>query len=214
MFTGLVQGLGRITSISQRSGQRRFWITPLFAFPDIVDGESVAVNGPCLSVEEHRNSEFAVYASGETISRTTLSRLQQGNLVNLERAARLGDRMGGHLVTGHIDCVATVETVAEAGESLRIKIAFPREFGDQVIEKGSIALDGISLTVNQCTWTTLEVNVIPDSRHRTNIQTWRSGTKVNMETDLVGKYVLRAAKAWHKESGAMSRDFLASHGFI
>lgn len=214
MFTGLIQGLGQILSTTSLGSQRRFLIRPFFHMDHIEDGESIAINGVCLSVESHRSQEFSAYASSETIARTTLGQLKTHMAVNLERAVKVGDRLGGHLVSGHVDCVATVQTMAQRGESLGFLLGFPVEFGAQVVEKGSVALDGISLTVNTCTWNTLEVNIIPDSRHRTNVKDWKPGSRVNMETDMIGKYVLRATSSWRSDQTGVDTGFLAEHGFI
>lgn len=211
MFTGIIQGLGAVEATRRINQERRLRIRPLFVMADIEDGESVAVNGVCLSVEEHDTGSFSAYASAETVSRSTLGNLLPGTKVNLEQALRLGQRLGGHIVSGHIDCVATVSSLAKIGQSLQIRLSFPREFSPQVISKGSVALDGISLTVNDCGPGYLEVNIIPDSQKRTNIESWRTGSKINMETDIIGKYVQNLLNPW--ERGRLNRDFLAANGF-
>ena len=114
MFTGIIQGQGVIERLTRQAGQCRLTIAPRFDFPDIVDGESISVNGTCLSVEHHEGSVFSLYASRETMNRTTLSKLHEGSLVNLERALAVGDRLGGHIVAGHVDCLATVESITSA----------------------------------------------------------------------------------------------------
>lgn len=223
MFTGIIQGQGEVRSLRRTGGECHICLRPLFTLPDIVDGESIAVNGACLSVEEHGADTYTAYASGETLSRTTLGALQTGHLVNLERALALGDRLGGHLVSGHVDCIATVREVRQAGQSLRCRIAFPAEVGVEVIPKGSVTLDGISLTVNDCGPDFLEVNIIPDTQKRTTMLHWRPGVTVNMETDLIGKYVRNLLRPWAaaasgdtaatKASG-LNMDFLLRQGFL
>ncbi|MBQ9405785.1 MAG: riboflavin synthase [Desulfovibrio sp.] len=188
MFTGIVQGQGEVLTL-QGSGERRFVLRPLFEMSNLVDGESIAVNGACLSVESHTTTQFTVYASAETLSRTTLANLKQGHRVNLERALALGDRLGGHLVSGHVDCLATVRALRNAGQSVCCRLSFPVAFSPEVIAKGSVCLDGISLTVNACGSDFLEVNIIPDTQRRTTMNHWRPGCPVNMETDLIGKYL-------------------------
>ena len=218
MFTGIIQGQGEIVGL-RRSGQEcRMEVRPLFPLENIVDGESIAHNGACLSVERHSGSTFTVYASGESLSRTTLGDLRKGDLVNLERALALGDRLGGHLVSGHVDCVATVRSVEQAGSSLRCTLAFPPAFAAEVIEKGSVTLDGISLTINACGKDFLTVNVIPDTQKRTTMLHWRPGSRVNMETDLIGKYVrrqfeLRSGRAPEPKSD-ITMDTLREAGFL
>lgn len=191
MFTGLVQCRGRITALEPRGGETRLRIAPEFAMENIVPGESIAVNGACLTVEAQGGSWFTAYASAETLARTNLGELRQGRAVNLERALALGDRLGGHMVSGHVDCLAVVEGVAPAGESRRYRLSFPAEFASQVVEKGSVALDGISLTVNHCGPDFLEANIIPKTLAATTMGAWGPGLRVNMETDLIGKYVQR-----------------------
>lgn len=196
MFTGIIQCEGEILASRQEGAERRFSVRPLVPLADVIDGESIAVNGACLSVESHSHEAFTVYASGETVARTTLGALTSGARVNLERALALGDRLGGHLVSGHVDCVAVVRSIERRGQSLCCRLTFPAAFGREVIPKGSVALDGISLTVNACGGDFLEVNVIPDTRRRTTMRAWRPGGRVNMETDLVGKYVARLLEPW------------------
>lgn len=221
MFTGLIQGLGRIVAVEARGGETRFRILPLFVLRDIVLGESIAVNGACLTVETASEGVFQVYASGETLSTTSLGALRPNHRVNLERALALGDRLGGHLVSGHVDCLATVVAIAPAGESRVYTLRFPPAFGPQVVAKGSVALDGVSLTVNACGDDFLSVNIIPATQRETTISEWTPGQSVNMETDLIGKYVQRMLAAWvgpaaGKTEAAPSRiseAFLREHGF-
>jgi riboflavin synthase len=217
MFTGLVLGQGRVRAIEARGDQVRLVVAPLFALDDIVIGESIAVNGACLTVESASGGAFSVYASAETTSRTSLGALRPGGVVNLERALKLSDRLGGHLVSGHVDCLATVAEVRPAGESRVYRLEFPADQGPFVIEKGSVCLDGVSLTINACGPNWLEVNVIPETRRVTTIEGWKPGYRVNMETDLIGKYVSRMLAPWQGNPGAkpggLSLEFLREHGF-
>lgn len=206
MFTGIIQGQGEITSLRKNGTECRLAIRPLFTLTDVIDGESIAVNGTCLSVENHSCDGFTAYASAETLARTTLGTLRNGDLVNLERALALGDRLGGHLVSGHVDCLATVREVRTAGQSVCCRLEFPASFGPEVIAKGSVALDGISLTVNDCGPDFLEVNIIPDTQKRTTMRRWRPGTRVNMETDLIGKYVRSLLGPWSGQTGIPDKD--------
>ncbi|MDO5536043.1 MAG: riboflavin synthase [Desulfovibrionaceae bacterium] len=236
MFTGLIQATGRITRKEDRGGECRFTIAPEFSLADCVDGESIAVNGTCLSVERHSDAFFSAYASGETLSRTTLGSLTVGTVVNLERALRLGDRLGGHIVAGHVDCLATVESLSPAGQSVVCRFSYPREYASEVIPKGSVALDGISLTVNECADTWFTVNIIPDTQTRTSMRYWRPGHSVNMETDVLGKYVRRClahdpqnilaamlpgeaggpapASSTNEHTSSITREFLLEKGFL
>ena len=217
MFTGLVMGLGRVMAADARGDETRFRIKALFDLDDIVLGESIAVNGACLTVETSGDREFTAYASAETLSKSGLGRLKPGSQVNLERALALGDRLGGHLVSGHVDCVAEVESVVPFGQSLRYRVAYPKDFSMFVVPKGSVALDGVSLTVNDCGEGWLTVNVIPSTQGATTISGWKPGTPLNMETDMLGKYVLRLLGPWQEAAGdktsKITEGFLREHGF-
>jgi len=218
MFTGLVMGMGRIDSADNRGAETRFRITPLFDLPDIESGESIAVNGACLTVETFGDGWFTCYASGETLSVTSLGGLRVGSEANLERAMAMGDRFGGHIVSGHVDCLAEVAEVRPAGESKIYRLSFDAANGRYVIPKGSVALDGISLTVNDCAPTWLEVNVIPETQKATTISGWTPGRKVNMETDIIGKYVERMVAPWTGgdtagEKSGITMKYLREHGF-
>lgn len=219
MFTGLVLGMGQISSVEKKGRETRLGVKTLFSLPDIVLGESIAVNGVCLTVETYAKNAFTAYASAETMSRTNLGGLAVGGRVNLERALAMGDRLGGHMVSGHVDCAARVESVSPAGESNAYRLSFPEEYAALVVEKGSVALDGISLTVNDCGPGFLTVNIIPETQKVTTISGWKPGTAVNLETDVIGKYVQKMlgpyaggtkAKA---APGGLGEDFFRKHGF-
>lgn len=217
MFTGLVQGMGSIEAVDGRGGETRLRIRAGFLM-NIVKGESIAVNGACLTVETFGDHWFDVYASRETLSKTSLGALRIGSKVNLERALALGDRLGGHMVSGHVDCLAEVQSIVPAGESKVYRLGFPAEFGPLVVDKGSVALDGISLTVNECGQDWLCVNIIPATQKETTISGWTPGYKANMETDIIGRYVQRMMAAYAGGKGkaapsSIDMDFLAKHGF-
>ena len=217
MFTGLVMGMGRIEAAENRGAETRFRIRALFDLPDIEHGESIAVNGVCLTVETFGDNWFTAYASRETLSVSSLGALRVGSEVNLERAMAMGDRFGGHIVSGHVDALAEVAEVRPAGESNVYKLTFDAAHGRYVIPKGSVALDGISLTVNGCGPDWLEVNIIPETQKATTISGWTPGRKVNMETDVIGKYVERMVAPWtgsgdDKKSG-ITMEYLRKHGF-
>lgn len=218
MFTGLVQGMGKVEALEKRGGQMRLSIRALYPLPAIVLGESIAVNGVCLTVESFTDNAFSAYASGETLDKTNLGGLGAGSRVNLERALALGDRLGGHIVSGHVDCLAEVQSVRPAGESRIYRLGFPETHACQVIPKGSVALDGISLTVNDCGRDYLEVNIIPATQRETTISGWAPGRRVNMETDVIGKYVQRMLAPWSEnparpQPSKITPDFLKEHGF-
>lgn len=225
MFTGIIQCTGTLTGVVRTGGdERHFTVRPASPLAEVQDGESIALNGVCLSVESHTPQEYVVYASAETVGRSTLGSLATGAEVNLERALALGDRLGGHLVSGHVDCVAHVRRIISAGSSLKVELTYPAAYAPEVICKGSVCLDGISLTINDCGRDTLQVNVIPDTQKRTTMRHWRPGTAVNMETDIIGKYVRRlfqcgmvrneSLTAPAGGSQAISHEFLRQNGFL
>lgn len=219
MFTGLIQGPGKVLAVvghgQGQTRETRLEIAPDFVMEQIVRGESIAVSGVCLTVETFFADRFSVYASPETLGLTNLGRLKAGARVNLERALALGERLGGHLVSGHVDCLAQVGESRQAGQSRWLRLLFPKEFSQLVVPKGSVALDGVSLTVNACGQGYLEVNIIPETWKNTTISEWRPGISVNMETDVIGKYVRRMLDPWteSRSSGGISEAFLREHGF-
>jgi riboflavin synthase len=215
MFTGLAAGMGTVETVTKSGRQMRLAIRALFNLPDVVLGESIAVNGACLTVESASANAFSAYASAETMDRTNLGSLGAGSRVNLERALALGDRLGGHMVSGHVDCLARVEGATAAGESVRYTLSFPPQFGPFVVDKGSVCLDGVSLTVNECGQDWLSVNVIPSTTDQTTISGWKKGRVVNMETDIIGKYVARILAPYPgaPRPSNITESFLTEHGF-
>lgn len=216
MFTGIIAGTGQVARVEGQGRETRLTIRPDFVLADYVVGESIAVNGVCLTVETFGSGWFTAYASAETMSVTNLGQLRVSGAVNLERALALGDRLGGHMVSGHVDCLAEVSAISQAGQSRIFRLTFPRVFAHQVIPKGSVALDGISLTVNDCGQDYLEVNIIPATQQATTISFWSPGRIVNMETDIIGKYVSRLLGPWSEtpaRSSAITPEFLKIHGF-
>lgn len=220
MFTGIVHGQGTLMALEKSGGQMRLRIHPLFAWNNPQIGESVAVNGTCLTMEtwDAAGPFFSVYASMETMKQTALGTLRIGHRINLERALALGDRLGGHMVSGHVDTVAHVEGVRREGDSRRFRLNFDQTWSTLVIAKGSVALDGISLTVNQCAPGWLEVNVIPETWRVTTVADWKPGQPVNLETDMIGKYVHHALAPYNGEQSSsqaagLTVDFLREHGF-
>ena len=188
MFTGLVQGLGRIGAIERSGDGARLTIeTPLVA--ELHEGDSVAVNGVCLTATSLRNGSFVADAMNETLSRSSLGALEPGAQVNLELPLRASDRLGGHVVQGHVDGLGQVVGVAEDGFARRIRIEAPPELLRYVIEKGSIAVDGVSLTVAECDSRSFTVSLIPETLQRTNLGHAGSGDRVNLEVDVLAKYV-------------------------
>ncbi|WP_290922445.1 riboflavin synthase [Halodesulfovibrio sp.] len=220
MFTGIILGQGEIRSVQNMGKETRLTIKPRCELTDFVLGESIATNGVCLTVEDFGADWFTVYASAETMGLTNLGKLKSGSTVNLERALAMGDRLGGHIVSGHVDCIGSVDSVRPAGLSKIYRISFPQEFEAQVIPKGSVTLDGISLTVNACGNSFLEVNIIPETQKITTIAQWNPGYSVNIETDVIGKYVQRMLGAWQPNASqeksapsSITEEFLRKNGF-
>ncbi len=218
MFTGLVEGTGALLRTDSRGPDSAMVIRAGFAMEGLTLGESVAVSGACLTVTSFEGSVFTADVSGETLSRTTLGRKRTGSLLNLERALRLGDRLGGHLVSGHVDGIGTLRDRRREGRSLRLFFEVPLELSRYIVEKGSIAVDGVSLTVNGCGETAFDVNIVPHTARETTLEALRAGDEVNIETDVIGKYVEkmvgpRQNPATGPSSGRIDEEFLKKHGF-
>ena len=191
MFTGLIEDVGRIGALRFKNGSAVLTVKTKLAVQRMPLGASVAVNGACLTVVKKLNGGFAVDVSPETLARTNLEKLSLGSLVNLEQPIRLQERLGGHLVTGHVDGVGTVASIRKQGEFTMFTFSVPARLGALLVSKGSVAVDGVSLTVNDCRRDRFSVAIIPFTLQHTNLQGRRVGDKVNIETDLIGKYVHR-----------------------
>lgn len=216
MFTGIIQGKGRILEKRSAGGGVVLVIEADFDLIDPEEGESIAVNGVCLTAREIAARRFAVDVSPESLARTKLGRMGIGSVGNLERALRLSDRLGGHLVSGHVDAVAQVVERRPEGDFVRFSFTTPEGLGKYIIEKGSITIDGISLTVNQCDEKTFGVAIIPHTLEVTTLGGLRQGDSVNIEVDLIGKYVekLLSAKDEKGKVSGLNPAFLAEHGFL
>lgn len=189
MFTGLIEDVGRIGALKLKNGSAVLTVKTKLPLRSMALGASVAVNGACLTVVKKLTRAFTVDVSPETLARTNLKKLAVGSLVNLEQPMRLQERLGGHLVTGHIDGVGTVVSIRKQGEFTIFNVRVPARLGALLVSKGSVAVDGISLTVNDCRRDGFSVAIIPFTMQHTNLQGRRVGDKVNIETDLIGKYV-------------------------
>jgi len=191
MFTGLVEEVGEIARVEAGAAGHRLWIHATRVREDAAVGDSVAVSGCCLTVVALEPESFAADVVPETLARTTLGALAQGHRVNLERSLRLDQRLGGHLVQGHVDAVGQVRNVAPEGEGRRLVIELPADLSRFVPEKGSLAVDGVSLTVAACRGTRCEIALIPHTLRATIAGDYAPGAAVNLEVDLVARYVAR-----------------------
>jgi len=218
MFTGLIEGTGKLKTIEPRGKDMRLSIQASFDLEGFQTGESVAVDGVCLTVVSWQARAFTVDVSQETLSRSTLGQRSVGDEVNLERALRLGDRLGGHLVNGHVDGKARVMARKQRGDSLVFTFEVVAELGRYIIEKGSVAVNGVSLTVNRCDEQSFDVNIVPHTARVTTIGSLRVGDEVNIEVDIIGKYVERFVRTTQESdspsTGGVDRGFLAKHGII
>jgi len=219
MFTGLIKGIGKVKSVRRIGGDMRIEIEPLFPMSDIKNGDSIAVDGVCLTVTEVTRGILNMDISGETTSRSTLESLRQGVEVNLEDALRLGDRLGGHIVSGHVDGVGRIISKEQQKRSWVIRIEIEKNLSRYIIEKGSVAIDGISLTVNSCDQKSFDVNIIPHTGQETTLLKKRVGDRVNIETDLIGKYVEKLllkdtqSEKNDKKASSIDMEMLIKNGF-
>jgi riboflavin synthase len=214
MFTGIIEGQGRIEG--RTGGPDEIRLRVVLPFEEApVRGESLAVDGVCLTAVAMGAGWFEAVVSPETLARTTLGDRAPGDRVNIERALRLGDRLGGHLVQGHVDAVGRVEEVRAEGSGKRMRIAFPRELAALIVHKGSVAVDGVSLTVAARGEDTFEVALIPETLEVTGLGARKAGERVNLEVDPIGRYVLEAVRQRTvNEAAPVTRELLARHGFV
>jgi riboflavin synthase len=217
MFTGLIQAIGRIASIEQRGADARMRIDAgELNMSDVRIGDSIAVSGICLTAVEVSERMFSVDVSGETLARTTLGDRKAGGAVNLEKALLPTTRLGGHLVSGHVDGVGTVRKRHADGRSIRFDIEVPGALAKYIAEKGSICVDGVSLTVNGVDAVTFDVNIIPHTAIQTTLGELYGGTRVNLEVDLLARYLERLLLGEQASSAGAeaARDLLARHRYL
>jgi riboflavin synthase len=218
MFTGIIQAVGEIRRLEPRGGDVRLNVgTGKLDMAGVALGDSIAVNGVCLTAVALNGRELAADVSRETLSLTTLGRLVPGSRVNLEKALTLATPLGGHLVSGHVDGVGRVVTRQDDARSVRLRIEAPAELARYIAHKGSICVDGTSLTVNKVAGRELELNIVPHTLDETVIGDYRSGTDVNLEVDLVARYLERLVlgdRAADPNTSGITTALLAEYGFI
>ena len=213
MFTGLIEDMGRALSLERQGLAGLLKIETSLPLSEIAIGDSVAVNGVCLSVTSKQDRALTFDVSPESLKITNLGDLRRGTVVNLERALRLGDRMGGHIVSGHIDCVGRLSRSGELSGNRVMEFSLPSENARYLVSKGSVTIDGVSLTVNTVAQTSFSVNIIPQTQAASNLSAITIGAKVNIETDLIAKYVERLTQPWRSKNGLAIKT-LAENGFI
>ncbi len=218
MFTGIIQAIGTIATLEPKGQDVRLRIqTGKLDLSDVQLGDSIAVNGVCLTVVELPGDGFWADVSGETLSRTTFAGLQQGSQANLEKALTPTTRLGGHLVSGHVDGIGEIVSRSTDGRSERFMVRAPAELAKYIAEKGSICVDGISLTVNGVSGAEFELNIVPHTLVETSMSEFKPGTRVNLEVDIIARYLERLLlgdKAADTQSAGISLEKLQEYGFI
>ncbi len=220
MFTGIIQSIGTILDLKEKGGDVELSVqTGKLDMSDVELGDSIAVNGVCLTAVSFSKDYFTADVSRETLSLTSLGGLTKGSPVNLEKALTLQTRLGGHMVSGHVDGLATVASRHGDARSERFTMTAPDELARYIAAKGSVTIDGVSLTVNKVDGANFELNIVPHTLVETIIGKYQAGTKVNLEVDVVARYLERllqgdnAAKRVAKDTGSISQAFLAENGF-
>ncbi len=212
MFTGIIAALGEVTALQPKGGDLRLLLDAgKLDCSDVKLGDSIAINGVCLTVVSLQGSQLAFDVSQETINRSSLAQLKTGIQVNLEKALAVGDRLGGHFVSGHVDGLGQISRIQEIARSWQIAVSVPVELRRYIAEKGSICIDGASLTVNKVTTSGFEVNIIPHTLQETIIKDYKVGTVVNLEVDLIARYLERLLPA---QDSKLTPDFLKQHGYL
>lgn len=215
MFTGIIEEIGYVKRINQQSRSAQIEIKADKVLGDVAVGDSIAVNGVCLTVVAFDSQHFTADVMPETISKTNLRELKPGSPVNLERALQLGGRLGGHIVQGHVDAVGTIVEKQILEIAIIYRIATEPELLQYVVPKGSVAIDGVSLTVVDVFQDSFTVSLIPHTAHETVLGEKKPGDRVNLESDIIGRYVKHLMNRNHgEERQALNLSFLAEHGFI
>ncbi len=218
MFTGIIEASGKIAALERRGGDSRLRIAAGgLDMSDVQRGDSIAIDGVCLTVVDFDAQSFEVDVSAETLDKTTLGEFKAGRQVNLEKAMRVSARLGGHIVSGHVDGVGTVESREAVGESLRFCVRVPDQLAKYVAVKGSVCIDGVSLTVNRVEGAVFEINIIPHTATVTTTGSYQPGHRVNIEVDIIARYLERlllGGKAAGPNPPGLTREKLMRHGYL
>jgi riboflavin synthase len=210
MFTGLVESTGTVKRLTMNGGDADLEIESILDLADVVIGDSIAISGACLTITAKTAKTFRADLSAETLSKTTLKNLKSGDKVNLEKSLRVGGFLGGHFVLGHVDSVSRILSKTQKSGSIIFAIEIQDSFSRYIVEKGSIAIDGVSLTVNKLEKGRFYVNIIPHTADNTTLMQKKEGDLVNIETDILGKYVEKLLQS----ARGIDKAFLAEHGFL
>ena len=218
MFTGIIEAIGHIERIESKGKDLSLSIhTGPMDLRDVQLGDSIAVNGVCLTVVTLSDNAFTADVSAESLVHTNIGAFQPGTKVNLEKALTLSTRLGGHLVSGHVDGIGTIVEESNDGRSLRLEVAFPKDLAKFIAEKGSITIDGTSLTVTHVSETSFGLNIVPHTQGETIITEYKKGQKIHLEVDLIARYterLLQVAEKEKPESTKLNMAFLAENGFL
>lgn len=216
MFTGIIEGVGTVRTVKKKGDGLEIEIGCDFDLERTNVGDSISVNGVCLTVTSRLGKSFWADVSGETVSVSTIGKLKSDDPVNLERALMVGSRLGGHIVQGHVDGIGQVVDIKEKKSSIEFTIGIPEQLNKYIVEKGSVAVDGVSLTVNRVEKNRFSVTVIPHTKLKTTFSTLRTGDSVNLEVDIIGKYVERLTfldSDEYRKDSKITEEFLKKHGF-
>ena len=214
MFTGIIEGRGKVIRVEYQGQEKRLAIGLPPHLTEVQLGDSINVNGACLTVAKIKGQVVELDISQETLERTVLEELREGDQVNLERALKLSDRLGGHIVTGHIDGIGVIVDKRKERDFIQLRLKIPESVSRYVVQKGSIAIDGISLTVNESQGEEVQITLIPYTIEKTTLEDKKAGDRVNLEADILGKYVEKLIGQTGKKPREMDRSFLIEHGFI
>jgi len=210
MFTGIIESMGTVKRITRKGEDSQLFVETTLYLDDVKIGDSIAVNGVCLTVTQKTENSFAADVSAETISRTTMKSLKSGDRVNLEKSLQVNSFLGGHLVLGHVDGLGKIQEIVKKANSIQFGVEIDAQLSRYIVEKGSVAVDGISLTVNSCEKNRFYVNIIPHTALKTTLGFKKVADSANIETDIIAKYVEKLLK----QGKGIDMSFLAEHGFL
>lgn len=211
MFTGIIEDVGTVKHIEKKGAFAKITVESALLPSNVKPGDSISIDGACLTATAVSGSTFTADVSGETLNVTTIGSLSPGNRVNVELALTLSKPLGGHMVTGHVDAIGAIKGIVSSGENVELTVSVPSGLMPQIVKKGSIAIDGISLTVADLGADFVSIAVIPHTLKNTNLLSKKEGSKVNVETDILGKYV---EKFFAKKESRITETFLSEHGFF